>query len=217
MKNIQKGYIPAAGHDWVLPFYDPMMKLLGGEKVRRTLLDQAAIQPGQCVLDIGCGTGSLVVLIKRLNPEVRVIALDPDPKALARARRKAKHASVSIKFDQGFSHELPYPEASIDRVFSSFMLHHIPSDKREKTLKEVRRVLSPDGFFYLLDFDGPESRGVSSLGRMIHSSQHLKENSEHRILALMTQAGFADPKKIDEGAMLFGQVRTKSYAASVTK
>ncbi|MGH7793901.1 MAG: class I SAM-dependent methyltransferase [Candidatus Binatia bacterium] len=217
MENIQKGYIPAAGHDWVLPLYDPIMKLLGGEKVRRTLLDQAMIQPGQCVLDIGCGTGSLVVLIKRLNPEVRVIGLDPDPKALARARRKAKHASVSIQFDQGSSLGLPYPEASIDRVFSSFMLHHIPSDEREKTLKEVLRVLRPDGLFCLLDFGGPESGGISRLARMIHSSRHLKDNSEERILALMTQAGFADPKKIDEGAMLFGQVRTKSYEASVTK
>jgi ubiquinone/menaquinone biosynthesis C-methylase UbiE len=138
-----KAHLPAAGHDWLLPLYDPLVKLLGGDTARRTLLDQATVRPGHRVLDIGCGTGRLTILIKRLHPDVDVVGLDPDPNALARAKRKAERSAVSIRLDRGFSHELPYPEASFDRVFSTFMFPHLMVENREKTLCEVRRVLTP--------------------------------------------------------------------------
>jgi ubiquinone/menaquinone biosynthesis C-methylase UbiE len=119
------------------------VKVLGGNSARRILLDQATVRPGHRVLDIGCGTGTLVMLIKRLHPDVDVVGLDPDPKALTRAKRKAERSAVSIRLDQGFSHEPPYPEASFDRVFSTFMFHQLMGDEREKTLYEVRRILTP--------------------------------------------------------------------------
>ena len=217
MEEIQRSYLPAAGHDWMLPLYDLLVKLLGGDHARRALLDQTLIQPDHRVLDIGCGTGTLAVQIKRLHPDADVIGLDPDPKALARARRKAGRASVAVQLDQGFSDALPYANASVDRVFSSFMFHHLERGEKEGMLREVRRVLRPGGVFNLLDFDGPESAKNGFLARLIHSSRHLRDNSEERILALMTQSGFADPKKVRQGSMLFGHVRTNYYQASVAR
>ena len=130
-----KTYLPAAGHDWLLPLYDPFVKLVGGEAARRTLLDQATIQPSFRILDIGCGTGTLALLIKKLHLAVDVVGLDPDPKALARAKRKAERAGISMRLDQGFADELPYKNASFDRVFSTFMFHHVPMDKKQKDAK----------------------------------------------------------------------------------
>jgi ubiquinone/menaquinone biosynthesis C-methylase UbiE len=89
-----KAYLPAAGHDWLLPLYDAFVKLLGGEAASKTLVDQATIQPGFRVLDIGCGTGTLALLIKRLHPTMDVVGLDPDPRALARAKQKARRAGI---------------------------------------------------------------------------------------------------------------------------
>jgi ubiquinone/menaquinone biosynthesis C-methylase UbiE len=131
-------YLPAAGHDWLLPLYDPFVKLLGGDAVRRALLNQAALQPGHRVLDVGCGTGTLAMMIKRLHLDVEVVGFGPDPKALARARHKAARAALSPRFDQGFADELPYPEASFDRVLSSFMFHHLPPDEKGSMLRAVR-------------------------------------------------------------------------------
>src|SRR6266542_4474451 len=133
----RRSYLPAAGHDWFLPLDEPFVKLLGGDRARRVLLDQAAVRPGHHVLDVGCGTGTFVVLVKRLHPNVEVIGLDPDPKALARATRKAEGEAVSIRFDQGFADRLPYSDASFDRVFSSFMFHHLPTDEKEPTFREA--------------------------------------------------------------------------------
>jgi ubiquinone/menaquinone biosynthesis C-methylase UbiE len=213
MSEVQRSYLPAAGHDWFLPFYDPFVKLLGGDRARRVLVDQAALRPGHRVLDVGCGTGALVMEIKRLYPEVDVVGLDPDPKALARARRKAKRAAVSIRFDQGFADELPYPDASFDRVFSSFMFHHLEPDEREKTLQEIRRTLRPGGFLHLLDFGGPKAGSDGFLARWLHSSHRLRDNDEGRILTLMEQGGFRDAREVGRGAMFFAQITY--YKASV--
>lgn len=199
-------YLPAAGHDWLLPLYDPFVKLLGGDAVRRALLNQAALRPGHRVLDVGCGTGTLATMIKTLHPDVEVVGLDPDPKALARARRKAARAALSIRFGQGFADELPYAEASFDRVLSSFMFHHLPHDEKGKMLRAVRRVLKPGGEFHILDFEGREDGTHGFLAHLLHSSDRMGDNSENRVLSLMTQARLADPKKVGRGVTLFGHV-----------
>ena len=143
----RRTYLPAAGHDWLLPLYDPVVTLLGGDPTRRVLVEQATIQPSHRVLEVGCGTGSLVLLVKRLHPGVDVVGIDPDPKALARARRKAARAKVSVRFDHGFADEMPYPEASFDRVFSSFMLHHLRGTKRRKRCARSDASSSPPARF----------------------------------------------------------------------
>lgn len=140
-----KGYLPGMGHDWMLVLYDPLHRLLGLGSYHRTLLEQAGIQPGHRVLEIGCGTANLAVLAKRLTPDADLVGVDPDPKALNRARRKAARAGLSLRLDQGFTQDLPYPDASFDRVLSAFMFHHLQPNQKEKALREVRRVLTPTG------------------------------------------------------------------------
>lgn len=213
MEQVRKHYLPAAGHDWALPLYDPLVKLMGAEGARKALLEQAAVRPGHRVLDIGCGTGTLALFIKRLHPDVRITGLDPDPKALARARRKAQRAGASIQFDHGFSDELPYPNASFDRVFSSFMFHHLDPPAREKTLREVKRVLAPEGGLHLLDFERPDPLPKGWLLRRIHANSHFHDNSERRILAVMREAGFDCAKKIMSRNLLFGLLPVGYYRA----
>jgi ubiquinone/menaquinone biosynthesis C-methylase UbiE len=203
MREARRTYLPAAGHAWFLPFYDPLVKLLGGDSARRRLLDRAGLRSGHRILDIGCGTGSLAVLTKRVHPDVEVVGLDPDPAALGRGRRKARRAGVSIRFDEGFADELPYSEASFDRVFSSFMFHHLEPSEKESTLCEVRQVLKPGGSLHMLDFGGSETGRHGFLGHLLHSSQPLRDNSESRILALMSQARLSDARKVGQQTMLF--------------
>lgn len=208
----QREFIPAAGHDVFLPFYDPLVGLLGFDRARREIIARANIQSGHRILDIGCGTGTLVVKLKRQYPSAQVVGLDPDPKALRRARIKAARARVSVELNQGFADQLPYKEGSFDRIFSSFMFHHLNEHEREKMLREVLRVLSPAGLFHLVDFivDGASPR---LLDRLFRFHAQMKDNSDERILGLMSHVGLTNPVRVNEGYMLFGLLRTAYYQA----
>lgn len=212
----QRNYLPAAGYHWLLPLFDLVTRLTGTDTARSALLQQAELRSGQQILEIGCGTGSLAILLKQRHPEIEVTGLDPDPKALALARRKAKSAAVSLRFDRGFSDALAYPADSFDHVFSSFMYHHLPSNEKEETLREIRRVLKPGGTLHLLDFRGPES-ATGSLSLWFHSHHNLKDNSEKRILTSMAKAGLADLRTVGYGTVLFGFGHVAYYQASALK
>ena len=207
-----KNYLPAAGQDWLLPLYDPLVKLIGVDRLRNTLLTGAAIRPGHRILDIGCGTGTLVTLIKLRYSDVEVIGLDPDPKALARAARKARRANVAVQLDQGFSNEFPYSDAFFDSVFSSFMFHHVEPAQKAATLREVLRTLKPGGELHLLDFGGSTVEPKGFLARLLHSHHRLKDNFGDRILVLMEQAGFTDSHEVFHRRTFFGQ--TAYYRAT---
>ncbi len=209
-------YIPAAGHDWLLPLYDPLLKLLGADSARLPLAEQASIGPNHRLLDIGCGTGSFILQLKRLCPDADVVGLDPDPKALARARRKVERAGLSVQFDQGSSTELPYPDSCFDRVFSSFMLHHLQADEKTETLNEARRVLKPGGSLHVLDFGGEGSHPHGLLARVLHRSDTVRPHFEGRIVALMDEAGFVGSKELANRSMIFGRIAYYSGSPPVS-
>lgn len=187
-----RSFVPAAGKHWRLPFYDLIANLLGADAARGPLVDQADVQPEHRVLEIGCGTGSLLVLLKHRQTAAEIVGLDPDPAALAIAGRKARRAGLSVRLEKGFADELPYPDGIFDRVLSSFMFHHLSRSVKEATLREVRRVLKPGGRFHMVDFAGPGSGHRGFLARHIHSNQHLRDNDEARVLGMLHEAGLAD-------------------------
>ncbi len=211
MGDTQRSYIPAAGHDWLLPLYDPLQRWLIREGAMRALVDDAKIGPDQRILDIGCGTGNLSILAQRLYPQAEVVGIDPDPKALSIAKRKSEKSGVAVHFDRGFADELPYPPASFDRVFSSFMFHHLTRDEKLGTLRDVGRVLRPGGSLHLLDFGRPRSRYSSVLARLLHRGQHLRDNIEGRIPSLMSESGFAESAEVTHRSTVFGTI--SSYRA----
>lgn len=213
VKHDRRSFLPAAGHDLFLPLYDPFVRLMGFDRTRRELISQANIGPNHHVLDIGCGTGTFVVLLKRQYATVQVVGLDPDPKALRRAQSKVRRAGVSVQLDQGFSDQLPYKEKSFDRVFSSFMFHHLEQREREDTLREVLRVLKPGGSFHLLDFVADQASD-RFIDRLIQGHARMKDNDHQRILELMRRMGFSNAAKLKESRMFLGLLRAAYYRAT---
>ena len=205
--NASRSFVPAAGQDRWLPLYDPLTKLLGAPSAHLALIEQANLAPGHRVLDIGCGTGSLAVTLKSRHPQVQVVALDPDEHALARAGRKAERAHATIEFVRGFADTIPFPDASFDRVFSSFMLHHLTSAEKAATLADVRRVLKSDGSFHLLDFAAPDDHhrhGV--LARLLHRGEHLHDHATDTIVAMLGAAGLGNAELVAIRRTLFGPI-----------
>ncbi len=171
----------AAGYDllaWLL--------LLGRERAfRERLVELARLEPGESVLDIGCGTGSLAIAASRqLGGSGSVHGLDASPQMIARARKKALEAGVEITFTEGAVEELPFPDQRFDVVLSTLMLHHLAAAGREQCAREVRRVLKRGGRVLMVDFGKPSGRR----GPVSHFHRH-GHVAVNEIVALLGAAG----------------------------
>jgi len=197
-------YLPPMGVRWLLPLYDPLTRLAGMRRVHSGLVDRADIRPGHRVLEIGCGTGNLLLAVARRRPSTQLMGIDPDPAALRRARRKADRAGLPIRLDRAFAGELPMSDGSVDRVLSSFMLHHLDDEEKARAMGEARRVLRPGGELHLVDFAGtPPKRGLT--GHLVHRGPRLDGNLADRVLAALRQAGLSEVAENGHGRSPFGR------------
>ncbi|ORV60187.1 SAM-dependent methyltransferase [Mycobacterium europaeum] len=188
-KHHPHDYLPAAGHDALLPAYDLMSRLMGMRTAYDTLIAQAELADCRRILEIGCGTGNLIIRAKRAHPRVEAIGCDPDPRALRRARRKSVKLS-GIRFEQGYAQRLPYADGEFDRVLSSMMLHHLDDDAKTAAAAEVFRVLRPGGRLHLVDIGGDLTAADGLGARLILRSHHAAGNLGDAIPRLLTAAGF---------------------------
>jgi len=137
----------------------------GCAKPRLTWL---GIQPGEQVLEVGCGTGDVALVAKqRAGTSGTVYGIDPSPEMLAVARDKAARIGTSVDFQVGVIEALPFPDAGIDVVLSSLMMHHLPGDVKRRGLAEVARVLKPGGRLLIVDFKRPTTHWARILNTLI--------------------------------------------------
>ena len=105
------------------------------------VVERAGVAPGMDVLDVACGTGNATIPAAKAG--ARVTGLDFQPDLLAIARERCADAMVEIDFVEGDAQELPFEDASFDRVVSTF--GHMFAPDHERTAAELRRVLRPEG------------------------------------------------------------------------
>ena len=184
-------YIPALSLKWLTPFYDSLVdRPMSFMSMRKNLLKQMGDLNGKRILDIGCGTGSLSISIKRTYPAAEVVGLDGDPQILEAARSKAQKDALEIHFEQGMSFDLPYPDASFDVVLTSFMLHHLERDDKQKTAMEAYRVLRPGGQLFGVDFVEPQSPFGKTIRSLAHGFERVADNFDGFLPVMFGKAGF---------------------------
>jgi ubiquinone/menaquinone biosynthesis C-methylase UbiE len=175
---------------------------LGRERVYRgKALDLANLKPGESVLDVGCGTGTLAIAAKqRVGSTGRVCGVDASPEMLARAGKKATKAGTEVVFKNGVVEALPFPDGQFDAVLSTVMLHHLGPKARQQCAHEVRRVLKPGGRVLAVDFARP-AQGTKGL--LDHFHHHGYVNLQD-LVALLTEAGL---KTVNSGAVGIGDLQ----------
>lgn len=189
-------YIPALRYRWLTRFYDPVVAITSREKVfRRKLLDQALIEADSRVLDVGCGTGTLTTLIKTRQPKAMVSGLDGDPAIIKLATNKAARAGLEIRFDEGLSYDLPYPEDQFDIILSTLFFHHLTRDNKTRTLAEVLRVLKPGGKLHICDWGRPSNpllRLTFLAVQCLDGFDTTRDHAKGRLVEFIQSVGFSD-------------------------
>lgn len=205
-----KSFVPALGHGWLTRFYDPVIALtLRERELKARLIAQTRISSGMRVLDFGCGTGTLAMMLKRAHPDAEVFGLDIDPEVLAIAREKISRAGLAVELKEGRAAEAPFPNASFDRVVTSLVLHHLTTEEKKEALSGLRRLLRPGGELHIADFGPPQNPlmwAVSRVIRALDGSDRTEVNLTGRLPGLVAGVGFAAVKECGEMMTPFGTV-----------
>ncbi len=145
--------------------YDRYSNLLSADGIRvwrRHAIDRLALQRGNDVLDVGCGTGTATVeMARRVAPNGRITGIDPSPEMLAVARTLLPKADANVQWLLGRAEALPFAAQSFDRVSAFFSLRNM-GDWRH-AVREIHRVLRPGGLAAVLDMLQP----ASTLGTLV--------------------------------------------------
>jgi SAM-dependent methyltransferase len=121
---------------------------------RAAYLDLLGLQPGQRVLDVGCGSGVVTRdMARRVSPGGRVVGIDPSPEFLAIARDLAREAGLDAvtEFREGSALALPFGDAEFDVALAATVLVHVPGGDR--AIPEMARVVRPGGRVGIFDLD----------------------------------------------------------------
>lgn len=211
----QKMFVPAAGFSWLTRVYDPVMSLLMRERVWRTrLVEQVAPKAGERILDLGCGTGTLTIMLHRACPEAEIVGLDIDSEVLGIARGKADAAGAHVTFWHGCADDptdVPmFRVGSFDKIVSSLVFHHLATNQKRLALAHARTLLHPGGTIYIADWGKPQNILMRLLFYPVQALDgfaNTSDNAQGLLPVFMHEAGFADVSETHHEVTAFGSLR----------
>lgn len=164
-------FTPALGHAALTPLYDAAIALMTRERTwRGALVRQIAPAPGDVIVDVGCGTGTLALMLKRLAPEASVLGLDPDADVLARARAKAARSGLVVPFEQGLAHDAArFADLGVTKIVSSLVFHQTPMEEKRAGLAAMRAALAAHGELHVADYGLQRTPLMRALFRQIRT------------------------------------------------
>ncbi len=190
-----RDYIPPLRFPALTRIYDPVAAALAREREwKEELARQVGLQAGMRVLDLGCGTGTLALLLARSCPGAEVVGLDADDGALALARRKAEREGLEVVLKRGRVESPPFAEGSFDRVVTSLLLHHLSTADKLQCLARARSLLRPKGSLHVADWGKPRTRlwrAAFLAVQLLDGFGTTRDNVDGLLPQLMCDAGFA--------------------------
>jgi ubiquinone/menaquinone biosynthesis C-methylase UbiE len=197
----KKEFIPALGYDWLTSFYDLAIKLTMPEKKFRTkLIDELEPNNNESILEFGFGTGQNIILAHQRNENTKLTGIDIDPKVKSIAEHKIKKLGFDITLDLYDGNTFPYSENSFDKVFSSLVFHQLDKETKLSCLKEIYRVLKPNGQLIIGDWGQAKSRKMRFafyIVQILDGFKTTNDNVNGLIPNFILQAGFKNARETD--------------------
>lgn len=198
----RRDYTPAAGVAWLAPVYDLGIAWLTREqRWRAALLEQVNPHVRDVIVDVGCGTGSWLLLAARAAPGAALVGIDPDPEILARARAKAHRATVQVEWLQGYADQVPalLGDRRITKIVCSLMFHHLLPDDKRRAFTAFHAALPAGGELYVADYGLQRSLLMRALFRgtvqRLDGLSSTESNARGVLPGLMREAGFVEVRE----------------------
>ncbi len=191
MTTSDQQFTPALGRPGLTPLYDLAVGLATRERAWRTaLVWQIDLKEGESLVDVGCGTGSLAILLKRMAPGARVVGLDPDPEALAIAARKAGSAGLEIEWRRGFARDAGAQHGVFDKAVSSLVFHQVPLAEKAAGIAAMVDAVRPGGSVHIADYarqDGALMRRLFRVIQRLDGKENTQANADGAIERLLDE------------------------------
>ena len=175
--------------------YDIFSGLLGlgvNRPNSRMVIELARVKPGDTVLDVACGTGSLTLTaLSYAGPDGKVYGIDAAPEMIEVAKNKASRSGLEIGFEVGLIENLAFPDATFDVVISRLAIHHLPDDLKRIGFAEILRVLKPGGHLLIADFRQPTNPVINHITSALVGS-HMMQTNVWDLPSMLASAGFVE-------------------------
>ena len=206
MSQPEGQYVPALGiHAFTDAYVALIARFFPEAAVKSRLLDLAEVGSGVRVLDLGCGTGTLLAMAAERGAVVT--GIDADPKMLAKAVPKLQGREARLV--EGYTTAVDLPEASFDVVISSLFFHHLRSEDKRATLARARRWLRPGGILAIADFarpSGPIQRSLFTAVQVLDGFALTQDVLDEAVPRLIQEEGFERRSSAEPIATIFGPV-----------
>lgn len=206
-----KSFIPVLRFKKLTKLYDFFLRITFPEnKIKKALIEQLQLKGTETVLDFGCGTGTLSIMIKERFPNVNITGIDVDDKILSIAEKKILDKNLSIQLKKYDGENLPFiGNQHFDKMVSSLVFHHLPTDTKRKIFSQLYQLIKPGGELHIADFGKAKTvytKIALEIFRRFDGEENTRINAKGLLPDFIKEGGFTEVEFLKSYNTAFGTV-----------